>query len=81
MPDHRLARAVRKAGIAKHAGAHTLRHSFATRLLEKCQDIRTVQDLLGPKDVRTTQVYTHVLKSNSWAAQSKPVVGRRKRLS
>jgi integron integrase len=65
-----LSRAIRKAGIAKHAGAHTFRHSFATRLLEKCQDIRTVQELLGHKDVRTTQIYTHVLKSNNWAVQS-----------
>ena len=61
VPQRAVKEAVRRAGIAKHAKCHTFRHSFVTRLLEDGYDIRTVQQLLGHRDVATTMIYTHVL--------------------
>jgi integron integrase len=62
--------AVRKAGVVKHVGCHTFRHSFATHLLESGYDIRTIQELLGHKDVTTTMIYTHVLNRGGHGVRS-----------
>ncbi len=65
-----LKQAVRQAGIQKKVGCHTFRHSFATHLLQNGYDIRTVQELLGHKDVKTTMIYTHVLNRGGKAVRS-----------
>jgi len=62
--------AVRKGGVVKHVGCHTFRHSFATHLLDAGYDIRTIQELLGHKDVSATVIYIHVLNKGGHGVRS-----------
>jgi integron integrase len=68
--QHAIKAAVARVGIAKHVSSHTFRHSFATALLQRGSDIRTIQELLGHNDVSTTMIYTHVLRQGGAGTKS-----------
>jgi site-specific recombinase XerD len=66
----KVAIAIQASGILKQSGCHTFRHSFATRLLQKGYDIRTIQTLMGHADVKTTEIYTHVIGQGAYGVMS-----------
>jgi integron integrase len=70
VPQKAVREAAKRAGLDKQVTPHTFRHSFATHLLQNGYDIRTVQELLGHKDVKTTMIYTHVLQRGGLAVKS-----------
>jgi len=70
VPQKAIREAAKIAGVNKQVSPHTFRHSFATHLLQNGYDIRTVQELLGHKDVKTTMIYTHVLQRGGLAVKS-----------
>jgi site-specific recombinase XerD len=68
-----IRRAVRRTKIPKRASAHTFRHSFAGHLLQRNYDIRTIQELLGHSEVKTTMIYTHTIKSRTLKEAKSPL--------